>query len=241
MFSATARNASFRSSPRARRGPPSGECAITATPASVQRSSTPPRSSSVVEGAERDLHRGDRRELERLVQLVAVDVADADPRDEPLVDELRESADGRAPRRPRVGRVEEVEVDREPVERGEARLAVGADRPRAAVGHPGAAGPRHPALRHDPRGLGGIARAQGMSEEPLAVPELVLSPPVRPRRVEHGDPRCHRRRDRLEGALLVRSSSVERRMQPSPTRSSVGASRQTLSTLFRDTDVYFPA
>ena len=76
--SATSASASCRARRPARRGPPSGEWAITAIPVSAQRSTTPPRSARVVEGAERDLDRRDRRELERLVQLAAVDVREPD-------------------------------------------------------------------------------------------------------------------------------------------------------------------
>ena len=70
---------SFRARRPARFGPPSGEWAITAIPASAQRSTTPPRSGAVVERAETHLDGCDRGELERLVELAAVDVADADP------------------------------------------------------------------------------------------------------------------------------------------------------------------
>ena len=43
-------NTSWRSSLRARRGPPSGECAITVIPSSAQRSTTPPRSARSSKG-----------------------------------------------------------------------------------------------------------------------------------------------------------------------------------------------
>ena len=92
----------------------------------------------VVDHAQGNLHRGDRSEPERLVQLTPVDVREADARHQTVLDEPGERAHRRPPRRSRVGSVEEVEVDREPVERLEARLAVRADRLRAAVGDPGA-------------------------------------------------------------------------------------------------------
>ena len=94
--------------------PPSGEWAIAAIPSSAQRSTTPPRRAPVVEGADRDLHGRDRRVLEGVVQLRAVDVAHAERADEAVVHEPRERADGRRPRRPRIRSVEEVEVDRQP-------------------------------------------------------------------------------------------------------------------------------
>ena len=139
-----------------------------------------PAQRAVVERAERDLDRRDRRQLERLVELPAVDVRETDAADETVVDEPRERAHRRAPRRARIRRVQEVEVDRQPVECGETRLAVGADRLRSAVGNPGAAGARHPALRHDPRALVRATRTQRSSEQGLVVA-------VRARRVEDGD------------------------------------------------------
>ena len=67
---------------------------------------------TVVEQAQRHLHRGDRSELERLVELPAIDVRDADVPHEPVADEPRERAHGGAPRHAWVGRVDEKEVDR---------------------------------------------------------------------------------------------------------------------------------
>jgi hypothetical protein len=114
---------------------------------------------AVVVGAERDLDSADWCELERLLQLAAVDVCEPDARHEAFVGESGQGAHGRTPRRPRIGRVDEVEVDRQAVQGGEARLAVGAQRLRATVRDPAAVGPRHAALRHDPRGLVGAACA----------------------------------------------------------------------------------
>ena len=105
----------------------------------------------IVERAQRDLDGCDGGERDGLVELSAVHVRDADALHEPVVDESGERAHRRAPRRARIGRVQQVEIDREPVERDEARLAVGPDRLRATVRHPAAAGSRHSALRHDPR------------------------------------------------------------------------------------------
>ena len=168
--------------------------------------------SSVVERRERDLHGRDRCELERLVELGAVDVREPDPPHEAVVREPRQRAYRRPPRRPRVGRVQEVEVDREAVERGETRLAVGADRLRAAVRHPGAAGTGHAALGHDPGGLRRAAAAQCAREQLL----VVL---VRTRRVEDGYPRLGGGRDRLERRLGRQPHAAEadpqlRRIEP---------------------------
>ena len=58
---------------------------MTINPASRQRSTTPPRSAGVVERAQRNLDRRQRSELERLVELRAIDVGDADARGQPFV------------------------------------------------------------------------------------------------------------------------------------------------------------
>ena len=92
--------------------------------------------SPVVEGIDRDLDGRDRRELQCLVQLHAVDVADADSRHQAVGDEPCKRANRRRPRRARIRCVEEVEVDGQPAECLEARLAVGADRLRATVRDP---------------------------------------------------------------------------------------------------------
>src|SRR5262249_43516404 len=84
-------------------------------------------------------------------------------------------------------------VDRKPVERGDARLAVGADRLRTAVGDPGASGPGHSALRDDPRALG-TGGAERAYEQPLVAAGLVA---VGMRGVEDGDPGLNRCGDRL--------------------------------------------
>ena len=125
---------------------------------------------AVVVRTQCDLHSRDRSELDRLVQLRAVDVGDAHASNEAIVDEPGERAHGRPPGCPRIGCVDEVEVDREAVERGEAGLAVGADRLGAAVGNPGAVPPAHAALRHDPGARLDRRAAQGLGEERLVVP-----------------------------------------------------------------------
>src|SRR3954451_2942306 len=86
---------------------------------------------SVVVHAQRDLDGGDRSQLERLVELLPTDVRYADAPHETVIREPRQRAERGRPRRPRIGRVDEIEVDRQPVERGEARLAVAVNRLRA--------------------------------------------------------------------------------------------------------------
>ena len=201
--------------PPARRGPPSGECAITRDARLVAALDDAAAERAVVEQAQRDLDGGDRRELERLVELRAVDVrrrrrARRGPR---RASRASARTDG-PPRRPRIGRMEEVEVDREPVERREARLAVGADRLRAAVRHPGAVRPRHAALRHDPGAR--RARAERSREQELArCPSYAraVSKTVIPASAAAAIVSARARR--------VRQS----RMQPSPMRSSSSRSQ----------------
>jgi hypothetical protein len=166
----------------------------------------------VVEGRERDLHRRDGSQLERLVEAAPVDIRDADAPDKTLVGEPGEGAHGRLPRRPWIRRVDEVEVDRQPVQRGEARLAVGEDGLGPAIRHPGAAGPRHPALRHDPRLFPCAAAAKGTGEQRLV-------PVVRSRRVEDADARRDGSGDRLERGLGRQAHAAEtdpelRRVEP---------------------------
>ena len=153
--------------------------------------------------AQRHLDRAHRRELERLVELRAVDVRETDGAHEPLLGEPRERANRGTPRRPRVGRVDEVEVDREPVQRLEARLAVRADRLGTAVRDPCAGRTRHPALRHDPRARLGAAATERTGQQPLVVTELGRVPRVGVGGVEHGDARRGGRCDRLDRQLLV--------------------------------------
>ena len=123
----------------ARRGPPSGECAITAIPASSQRSTTPPRSARSSNGLSATWTAATGASSSASSSWRRLTFATPDVPHEPVVDEPRQRAHRRSPRRPRIGRVDEVEVDRQAVERGEARLAVGADRLRAAVRDPRAA------------------------------------------------------------------------------------------------------
>ena len=109
----------------ARRGPPSGECAITAIPSSSSVRHAPAQR-RVVGPAERDLDGRDRRVRAGLVELRgsrsrarrAARAHDRRARRAPVPTCATESG---------VGRVQQVEVDREAVERDQARLAVGGD------------------------------------------------------------------------------------------------------------------
>ena len=135
---ATCLSASRRASEAARRGPPKGECAMSVMPSSAQRSTSPPRSGPSSTRLSADLHGADRRELQRLVELAAVDVATVPTRATSRSEtSRRQRPHRRGPRGARVGCVQQVGVDGQPVERGEARLAVRANRLGAAVGDPG--------------------------------------------------------------------------------------------------------
>ena len=153
---------------------------------------------AVVEGTERDLDSRDRRELERLVQLAAVDVRDAHAPHQAFVDETAERADSRSPRRAGIGRVDEVEVDRQAVQRGEAPLAVAADRLRASVRDPPAAHACHAALRDDARAPSAPQLRRARTRRRSLWPSSFSSLPVAVRGVEDGDAGVGRGRDRLE-------------------------------------------
>ena len=165
----------------------------------------PAAQSTVVERAETHLDGRDRRELERLVELAAVDVADADPPRQSLLADPGQRAQRRAPRRPRIGCVEEVEVDLEAVQRDEARLASGQDGLRATVRDPRSSGSGHAALRHDPRARLGADSAQGARQQALVVPELAFVAAVGVGGVEDRYARRRSGRDRLERDPLVAS------------------------------------
>ena len=158
---------------------------------------------AVVERGERDLDRGERCELERLVELLAGDVRHADIADETLVEQAAERADGRRPGCARIRYVHQVEVDRTPVERLEARLAVRPQCLCAPVRHPATAVAAHAALRDDPDPIRRPGLPEHASDEPLVVTELRLVAPVRACRVEHRDPCREGRRDRPLRSLGV--------------------------------------
>ena len=168
---------------------------------------------AVIEARERNLHCCDRRELERLVELPAVDVRDPDAPNEALVREPGERAQRGPPRRSRIGRVEEIEVDRQAVERVEARLAVGADRLRAAVRAPThrRAGTMPPfvttrALCSAPQRRNASASSRSLPSYARAVSKTVM-------------PGRRRRRNRLHGRLGREPHAAEpdaelRRVEP---------------------------
>ena len=150
----------WRARPPARRGPPSGECAIRAMPGLDAPLDDSAAERAVVERAERDLDGRDRGELERLVQLAAVDVRDPDAAHEAFVDEARQRAHGGSPRRARIGRVDQVEVDRagRRAQRGSPRSRRGSPsrgRPGSSRRRPASCRPSSRSARPRPRRSGG--------------------------------------------------------------------------------------
>ena len=178
--------------------------------------------STVVVGAERDLDGGDRDELDRLVQLPSVYVRDPGALDQALVEEPAERADGGPPRGARVGRMDQVDIDRQALERVEARLAVGEDCLGAAVRYPRPAGRVIPPLvttrallsRCTPAGCGRAGARCGRGRDSPRAYAWAVSNTVTPA---------------ASAASIVsrasassRSGSVDIRMQPRPMRSSDG-------------------
>ena len=94
--------------------------------------------------------------------------------------------------------MEQVTVDRDAVQGGQARLAVGADRPWPPVGDPGASRPGHPALGDDARPARCPAGAQSPGEQALVVAEVGGVEAVGAGRVEHRDALLRRGSDRPE-------------------------------------------
>ena len=100
--SATSASSSRRARrPGARRGPPRGECATSAIPSSSQRSTTPPRSARSSKGLSATWTAAMGARSSASSSWPRGDVRDADALDEAVVDESRERAHGRPPRRAR--------------------------------------------------------------------------------------------------------------------------------------------
>ena len=129
---ATSRNA-CRARLFARRGPPSGEWAITAMPASAQRSTRPYRRRGRRTTFSATWTAVDVDDIERLVELLPVDVGDPHAAHHALV-QSRPSARTDVGHGVRGSGACEHEVDREAVERGEARFAIGEHRRRGRRG-----------------------------------------------------------------------------------------------------------
>ena len=120
--------------------------------------------------------------------------------------------------------MDQEQIDRQSIERRDARVAVCRECLRAAVGHPRATGSRHPALGHDPRLPLQASCADRAAQQPLVVPEPGLIRSVRAGGIKAVVIPA------VTAARIVSSassSSAGRRMQPSPIRSSEGSSHDT--------------
>ena len=123
-----------------------------------------------------------------LFELPPIDVGDAHAPDRAFVQQACKGAHRCLPRCSRVRSMDEIQVDGQAVQCGEARLAIAEDRFGTTVGNPAAARPRHPAFGDNPRTPIRVAAAQRSGNEPLVVSQVRLTGSVRVRRVEDGDP-----------------------------------------------------
>ena len=211
----------------ARRGPPSGEWAISAIPSCSQRSTIPPRrapSSTTLSAtctaatgassrASSSWWRLTLTEPTRVTRpssssraSARTDVATA------FADRARGAGkvDGRPPSAARLASQSE-------------RIGLG-----PAVGHPAAPGTGHAALGHDASARAAPHRRQSAASSRSSRPSSAVVAPVGARSVEHRDAGVDRRLDRRRAPRSgSRSASVDRRMQPRPMRSSEGASQAT--------------
>ena len=158
---------------------------------------------AILQRAERDLHGRDGCQLECFVELTAGDVREADAVHQSALNEAGEGAHRGPPGRPRVRRVDEEQVDRQPVERRETRFAMSRDDLRTAIGHPPATGSRHSALGDDPGAALPTAHTQRVGQQALAVPERRPVGPVRVRGIEHGYAGVAGGENRVERELLI--------------------------------------
>ena len=179
-----------RASPAARRGPPSGECAITRDPGLRAALDDAAAERPVVERAQRDLDGGDRRELERLVELRAVDVRRPRRGARAL---RRRAAPARAPTSARASADRARGAGRG--RSGGRRARRGSPRSRRGSPSPGRRAPmrRRPAsCRPSSRSAPSPRRRMRRSaagEQPLVVAELRVAVAVRAGGVEDGDAR----------------------------------------------------
>ena len=140
---------------------------------------------AVLQRAQSDLHGRDRCQLERFVELGAGHVREPDAAHQSLLDETGERAHRRSPRCPRVGRMDQEQVDRQSIERRDARFAISSDCLRAAIRHPRATGSRHAALGDDPCAPLPSRGAEPAGQQALVVTEPGSVWPVRVRGIEH--------------------------------------------------------
>ena len=102
--------------------------------------------------------------------------------------------------------MDEVEVDAQAVQGGEARFAIGQDCPGAAVRNPATPGPCHAALRDDSHPRVRTAFAQRAGEEALVVPRGGFVHAIRVRGVEDRYPGIGSGGDGRDSGCIVRPS-----------------------------------
>ena len=180
---------------------------------------------AVIVRTERDLDGRDGGDTQSLVQLAAIDIRDAHALDHAVVDKSRQGTHRRQPRRAGIGRVDEVQVDLQAVQRSQARFAVGENRLGATVRYPLVSGPRHAAFGDDPRlGLRATV-AERAGKQSLVVSVVKRVTPIRVGCIEHRDPRLGGRDNRRNRLVLIavgirrqshaaESDSELRRVQP---------------------------
>jgi hypothetical protein len=156
----------------------------------------------IVERAQRHLDGGQRDDGERLVELAEVHVADPHPPDETFLEQAAQGPDRGPPRGAGVGCVQQVQVDGQAVEGGQARLAVGPDRSGPPVGDPAAVA-GHASLGDDAGGAAGGVAAQGAGQQPLTVAEVGGAVSVGPGGVEHREAGGEGGGDDLVGPIVV--------------------------------------
>lgn len=158
---------------------------------------------SVVEWIERNLDGRDIGQVERLLQLAAIDICHPDPPHEALVENPRQRANGSGPRSTWVGCMEEVQVDRQTLQCEEAVFTVGENCLGPPIRYPLIVGSRHTPLRHDPRLIGRTTLAKGAAEQSLVMSHFDHAASISVCGVEDRDPRCRSSGDRGERLVLV--------------------------------------
>ena len=158
---------------------------------------------AVIERAQCHLDGGDLDEVDGLFQPTSIDVREPHAPDRAFVEQACEGAQRRPPGCSRVRRMDEVQVDRQPVQGGEARLAIAENRLGATVRNPAAVRPRHASFGHDPRAPIRAASAQRPGDEPLVAAHVRLTGSVRVRGVEDGDPGIDGGGDRVARKRVV--------------------------------------
>ena len=151
-----------------------------------------------------DLHRVDRGDLQRPLDLTAAHVAEPDPLDRARAFQAGKRAYAGPERRARIGRVQLIERDAFDAERAPAGMTRRRQMRGPAIGDPLSARTRQPALRgdDDARTVAGPG-LERTGDDPLVVPHIGLIKAVGVRRVEEGGAGVERGMQHGNGAVLV--------------------------------------